>query len=171
MLELSLFDEVADALRGSVSPSIGDGPLRCRARRYGLKVWFGPETPPREHYEAQVIGPHGVDGATVLALEIGFHAEHAKAADNEAVITRLLEGEKSWRRVLGDDAVVGEFIGGGRGGSWRRISEAWPDPNLGAPDLAIELADRLGEYLTALEPLRLGRRQVRGRAGAGARAR
>lgn len=160
MLELSLFDEVADALRGSVSPATGDGPLRCRARRYGLKVWFGPETPPREHYEAQVIGPHGVEGATVLALEIGFHAEHSKVADNEAVIERLLRGEAKWRRVLGDEAVVGEFLG--RAGSWRRISETWPDPDLGAPDLAIELADRLREYLTALEPLRRAEVSARG---------
>lgn len=160
MLELSLFDEVADALRGSVSAATGDGPLRCRARRYGLKVWFGPETPPREHYEAQVIGPHGVEGATVLALEIGFHAEHSKVADNEAVIERLLRSEAKWRRVLGDEAVVGEFLGGAA--SWRRISETWPDPDLGAPDLAIELADRLGEYLTALEPLRRAKVSARG---------
>jgi hypothetical protein len=159
MLELSLFDEVADALRGAVPPTVGPDPFRCRPRRWGIKVWFGPETPGREHYEAQVIGPHGVEGATVLALEVGFHAEHAKAADNEAVIARLMEGESKWRRTLGPEPVVGEFIGSEGGGAWRRISEAWPDPDLGAPDLAIELADRLADYLTALEPLRVSPRR------------
>ena len=150
-LDLSLFDEVAAALRGSLPPRLGQ--LRCQPRRYGLKVWFGPDAPPREHYEAQVIGPNGVDGATVLALEVGFHAEHSKEADNAAVLDRLLRSEKKWRRALGPEAVAGPFLG--RAEHWRRISETWPDPDLSDPDLAIELADRLGDYATALEPLRV----------------
>ena len=156
-LELSLFDEVADALRGALPAALGE--LRCRPRRYGLKVWFGGDTAPREHYEAQVIGPHDVEGATVLALEVGFHAEHPRAADNDAVLDGLLRHEKRWRRTLGDEAVAGPFLG--RAEHWRRISETWPDPDLGAPDLAIELADRLTEYLTALEPLRASLRASR----------
>ena len=63
-MELSLFDEVADALRGMAPPELGE--LRVRARTYGIKVWFGPQTPPQEHYEAQVIGPNEVPGAKVL---------------------------------------------------------------------------------------------------------
>ena len=149
-LDLSLFDAVAAVLRGSLPPSLGE--LRCQPRRYGLKVWFGPEAPPREHYEAQVIGPSGVDGATVLALEVGFHAEHSKEADNAAVLDGLLRSEKKWRRVVGPAAVAGPFLG--RAEHWRRISETWPDPDLSDPDLAIELAARLGDYVTALEPLR-----------------
>jgi len=149
-LDLSLFDEVAEVLRGSLHRGLPQ--VRCQPRRYGLKVWFGPTSPPREHYEAQVIGPSGVDGATVLALEVGFHTEHSKEADNAAVLDRLLRCEKQWRRALGPEPVAGPFLG--RAEHWRRISETWPDPDLSDPDLPIELAARLGEYVTALEPLR-----------------
>jgi hypothetical protein len=149
-VELSLFDEVADALRGMAPPDLGT--LRVRARHYGIKAWFGPEAPPREHYEAQVIGPKYVPRASVLALEIGFHAEHPKVADNDAVITYLATTEKRWRRVLGDDAIVGGFLG--RGDVWRRVSETWPDPNLHDGRLVIELAGRLTDYIRALEPAR-----------------
>jgi hypothetical protein len=149
-LDVSLFDEVAAAARGSIAGKLGEP--RMRPRRWGLKLWFGGETPTREHYEAQVIGPQGVEGATVLALEIGFHAEHSRASDNDEVMARLIEAEARWRKVLGPEPVVGPFLGGVD--SWRRISETWPDPDLGAPDLAIEMAVRLGEYVTALEPLR-----------------
>jgi hypothetical protein len=46
-------------------------------------VWFGSSEPPREHYEAQVIRTQRASRkASVLALEIGFHAENPKAADN-----------------------------------------------------------------------------------------
>ncbi len=128
------------------------GPLRLRARRYGIKVWFGPEAPPREHYEAQVIGADGVNGAQNLAIEVGFHAEHPKPADNNRVISHLLEGEGGWRPIIGDEAVVGAFLG--RGDTWRRVSETWPDPDLGDPELALELAARLVDYTTALEPAR-----------------
>lgn len=150
-LELSLFDEVADAVRGAVPPALGE--VRVRARRYGLKLWFGGETPAREHYEAQVIGPAGVPGASVLALEVGFHVEHARAADNDAVMARLLADEARWRPTVGPDASAGPFLG--RDG-WQRISETWPDPDLGAPDLAFELAARLGDYVAAIEPVRRG---------------
>jgi hypothetical protein len=131
-------------------PELGE--LRVRARTYGIKVWFGPEAPPREHYEAQVIGPKGVPRAKVLALEVGFHSEYPKVADNDAVIARLRSKEKRWRRALGDDAVVGAFLG--RGDVWRRVSETWPDPDLGDAVLVIELAGRLMDYITVLEPAR-----------------
>jgi hypothetical protein len=151
-LEVSLFDEVADVVRG-IAPT-GLGAVHHRAHRYAIKVWFGASTPPREHYEAQVIGADGVKGAKVLALEIGFHAEHPKEADNDAVVQHLLRREKVWRRALGADAVAGEFLG--RGG-WRRVSETWPDPDLGGDDLAFQVAARLVDYVNALEPLRLAR--------------
>jgi hypothetical protein len=34
------------------------------------------------------------------------------------------------------------------------VSETWPDPNLDDPELAIEIAAQLSEYITALEPAR-----------------
>ncbi|HEX4538681.1 MAG TPA: hypothetical protein VH112_00420 [Acidimicrobiales bacterium] len=149
-MELSLFEEVAEALRGLVSSDLGH--VRLRWHRYGIKVWFGPERPPREHYEAQVIGPDYVESATVLALEVGFHAEHRDMADNDRVIAHLLDCEDGWRRKLGREAVVGPFLG--RADTWRRVSEIWADPDLGSTDLAFEVASRISEYAAALEPVR-----------------
>jgi hypothetical protein len=54
-LDLHLFEEVADAVRSLVPAELG--PVRCRAQRYGIKLWFETANPPREHYEAQVLGP------------------------------------------------------------------------------------------------------------------
>jgi hypothetical protein len=149
-VELSLFEEVAEALRGPLLSELGD--VRLRWHRYGIKVWFGPQGPPREHYEAQVVGADQVEGATVLALEVGFHAEHADKAANDRVIADLLGAEEQWRPKIGSEAVVGPFLG--RPQVWRRVSETWADPDLGSTDLAFELAGRLGEYVTALEPIR-----------------
>jgi len=148
-VDLSLFDEVAYALRGMAPAELGE--LRVRAHRYGIKVWFGAETPPREHYEAQVLGPDNDKAAKVLALEVGFHAEYPKAADNDAVLAHLRTTEKRWRRVLGADAVAGPFLG--RPDVWRRVSETWPDPDLSDAELVIDLAARLTDYVTALEPV------------------
>jgi hypothetical protein len=152
-VELGLFDEVGEALRGLVPAELGD--IRCRARRYGLKVWFGGEVPAKEHYEAQVIGANAVADATVLALELGLHVEYPKEAENAAVLAHLLTGSKAWRRTLGDEAESGPFLGGRD--DWRRVSETWPDPDLDDPGLALEIAARLTDYISALEPLRRGR--------------
>ncbi|MGH9227586.1 MAG: hypothetical protein ACRD07_02455 [Acidimicrobiales bacterium] len=149
-MEFGFFDEVAEAVRGLVAGDRVD--LRQQARRWGLKAWFGTERPAREHYEAQLIAPDGVDGATASALEIGFHAEHRDAADNEATIAHLVAGQERWRAALGDDAVVGPFLG--RFPDWRRVSEAWPDPDLDDPELPVQVALRLTDYIGALEPLR-----------------
>ena len=147
---MELFEEVGDALRGLIPRDLGQ--LRVRERRWSIKVWFGPEKPVREHYEAQVIGAKYVPDATVLALEVGFHAENPKVEDNDAVLERLLASEKKWRRVLGKEAEVGPFFG--RPDDWRRISETWVDPDLGDPELPFEIATRLTDYVTCLEPLR-----------------
>ena len=146
-----LFDSVAEACRGMSPASLG--PVHVRSHRYGVKAWFGSTTPIKEHYEAQVIGARYVPDATVLALEIGFHAEYPKPADNEVVIERLLASEPTWRAQLGDDVVVGEFLGRD---TWRRASETWADPNLDDDELALDLAMRLVDYFTAIEPLRRG---------------
>jgi hypothetical protein len=152
----SLFEEVADALRGAAPEGLGE--LRCTYHRYGVKVWVGPSLKaPREHYEAQVIGPQYAPEATTIAVEVGFHAEHPHAPDNEEVISALVASERSWRKRLGKEASVGSFLG--RAGGWRRVSEVWPDPDLSDPELVFELAARLTDYLTALEPYRTGPRK------------
>ena len=148
-LDLGLFDQTADALRALVPADLGD--LRCQARRWGLKVWFDADECPRQHYEAQVVGAKHVPEATVLAIEVGFHAEHPASGDNDAAFVGIRAAEPSWRTELGDDAVCGAFLG--RSG-WLRLSETWPDPSLEDPELCFELADRLAAYVIAVEPLR-----------------
>jgi hypothetical protein len=150
IVELSLFEAVGELLRGSVPPGLGE--VRSRWHRQGIKVWFGPERPTPEHYEAQLIAARHVAGATRSALEIGFHAEHSQVHDNDQVLARLIAHEQRWREVLGHEAVAGPFLG--RPTAWRRLSETWPDPDLDDTDLAVELAGRLTDYVTALEPLR-----------------
>jgi hypothetical protein len=149
-MELLLFEEVADALYGMVPAHLGA--LQQRPRRYGIKLWFGSAATAREHYEAQVISPDAVRDAKVLALEIGFHAEHPQAAENDAVLAHLAQREHTWRRIVGKEAVMGPFLG--RADVWRRVSETWADPNLDDPELAMSLATRLTDYVTAIEPLR-----------------
>jgi hypothetical protein len=153
IVEESLFDDVGDMLIGIVPGGLG--PCHHRAHRYGIKVWFGPDKPIREHYEAQVIGATDVEGAKVLALEVGFHSEYPKQAENDAVIAHLVAHERGWRKTLGREAEVAPFLG--RPDVWRRVSEVWPDPDLGAPELGIEIALRLVEYVSALEPVRRDR--------------
>lgn len=146
---MELFEEVGEVVRGLVPRDFGV--IKQRAHKYGVKVWFDTEKPTREHYEAQVIAKRYVPEATVLAIELGFHAENSKAVENEAVLDRLLEQEKRWRKTLGVEAEVGEFLGRD---TWRRISETWPDPDLGDPELVLELGTRLTDYICAIEPLR-----------------
>lgn len=151
-MELGLFDQVADGLRAMVDPRLGD--LRCAPRRWGIKAWFDLDECPREHYEAQLVGVRHVPEAELLALEVGFHAEQPKPQDNEAAfepLRRKEAGRDGWRRALGDEAVLGPFIG--RKG-WLRLSEVWIDPDLSDPELCFELADRLATYLNVVEPLR-----------------
>jgi hypothetical protein len=54
---------------------------------------------------------------------------------------------------MGDEPEAGTFIGADR---WQRISETWepPDPDDVDVDAAIEIAARLADYVTVLEPLR-----------------
>jgi hypothetical protein len=160
MVDRSVFEDVADALRGVVPESLGE--LHCTYHRFGVKVWVASSTKaPREHYEAQVIGRQHVPEATTIAIEVGFHTEHADKADNDEVIAALISSEKSWRKQLGKEATIGAFLG--RSGGWQRISEVWPDPDLVDPELVFQLAARLTDYMTALEPCRVGPRPRAGR--------
>ena len=143
-MEPEFFQVVRDALEGFVAG--GGGQRNTAVHGRGLKVWFDDDT--REHDEAQLIR---IDGD--VQLEIGFHAEHAKATQNDEVLRQLLAVESAWRPQLGDEAVAGAFIG--RSG-WCRISEVWPTPGTDV-DEAIETAARLADYILALElPRRAG---------------
>lgn len=146
-LETHLFEQVADAVR-SLMPDAGEA-LHLRSHRRGIKAWFGSEKPPREHYEAQVMPRRYVDGRDGVAIEVGFHAEHKESAANQRVIERLVADEANWRGLLGAEAEVGVFYGAD---NWRRVSEAWIEPDLEDPELAFEMAARLVDYLSAIEP-------------------
>jgi hypothetical protein len=139
----AFFEQVVETLVGFLPPEQSRFSSRVTGRN--AKVWFGPEA--REHYEAQLLRR---DGGTVL--EIGFHAEHPDAARSDAVLHRLMAGERGWRRALGPDVETGPFLG--RPSPWRRASETWADADLDDPGTAVEAADRLAAYITALEPLR-----------------
>ena len=127
------------------------GDLRTQSRRWGIKAWFELDDCPREHYEAQVISASHVEEAHILAVEIGFHAEHPKPGDNAAAVAPLLAAAAAWRDELGPDAIAGDFLG--RAG-WQRVSETWSDPDLSDPEVCFEVADRLATYIAALEPHR-----------------
>jgi hypothetical protein len=149
VVELGLFEQVADALGGMVPAELGT--LHTAARRWGIKVWLDAPDCPREHYEAQVIGAKHVPEASVLALEVGFHAEHPDEAANEAAVAPLVAHQAQLRDALDGEAVIGPFLGRR---SWRRASETWVDPDLADPELCFELADRLATYVAVIEPLR-----------------
>jgi hypothetical protein len=141
-VERTFFHQVQDVFEGFVIDVAGT--LHSTAHGRGLKVWYDDAT--REHYEAQLIR---VDGAVVL--EIGFHAEYSKVVENQALLDRLLGSEQVWRRELGDEPEAGGFIGVDR---WRRISEVWDEPDQDDVDVAIEIAARLADYVSVIEPLR-----------------
>ena len=141
-MERTFFHQVQDVFESFVI-DVG-GTLHATAHGRGIKVWYDEAT--REHYEAQLVR---VDGKIVL--EVGFHAEHPKVGENEAVLNRLLDDEHAWRRELGDEPEAGVFLGVDR---WRRISEIWEDPDPDDVDAAIEIAARLADYVSVLETLR-----------------
>lgn len=148
-MELSLFDQVADVVRSLTPAELGE--LRCQARRRGVKVWFDTTKAPREHYEAQLLSRRHVDGRHGMALEIGFHAEHHDTDRNAEALAAITRAESTWREILGDEAEAGTFFGAE---NWRRVSEAWLDPDLDDPELPIEIASRLVDYLEAIEAAR-----------------
>jgi len=148
-VELPLFEQVADLVRALIPDELGD--LRWRAHRRGIKVWFDTDQAPKEHYEAQHLPRRHVDGQEGLAIEVGFHAEHPNQDTNVAAIDQIARSEKAWRKVLGPQPECGVFYGSE---TWRRVSEAWIEPDLDDPELAFEIAGRLVDYLTMIEPAR-----------------
>ena len=133
------FDQVDTALRGFLPPALRD--FSARRTSANLKVWFEQD---REHYEVQLIRGG--------ALEVGFHAEHRDAERNEEVLERLVAQQKTWRKTLGPEPEAGAFLG--RPSPWRRVSEVWDHVD---DDASIEAAERLADYIQALEPVRTGR--------------
>ena len=137
------FDQAADALVGFLPPKWRKFSSRVSSRN--LKVWYTDDG--REHYEVQLLSSK--------RLEIGFHAEHRDGERNEEVLARLLEQEPQWRSTLGDDVVAGEFVGAGPRVPWRRVSEVWDGVDVDGAETAIEAAERLSDYISALEPRRV----------------
>ena len=148
-MEFALFDEVAEAVRSMTPVELGE--VRLRSHRRGIKVWFDTDKAPREHYEAQLLARRHVDGVDGLAIEIGFHAEHHDAERNAGAVAAIARSEPTWRELLGAEAEVAPFYGAE---NWRRVSEAWLEPDLEDPDLPMEVASRLVDYLEAIEAAR-----------------
>jgi hypothetical protein len=148
-MELTAFDEVAELVRAMTPAEIGD--VRVRSHRRGVKVWFNTEAPTKEHYEAQLLSRRYVDGIEGMALEIGFHSEHKEMARNVSVIDRIRTSEKSWRRELGKEPQMDVFYGAE---NWRRVSESWIEPDLEDPEITFEIASRLVDYVSVIEPAR-----------------
>ncbi|MFG2089470.1 MULTISPECIES: hypothetical protein [unclassified Spirillospora] len=149
MTDRALFEQVGEIIRGSTPPALGTP--HVHVRHNGVKAWFGDPAPQREHYEAQIIPAGIAPGTRTHAIEIGFHAEHRDEPDNEAALSRLLATEPAWRAELGDDPLTGVFLGRG---TWRRVSETWPDPDLTESDIPFDIGVRLVDYIRALEPHR-----------------
>lgn len=144
-----MFEAASELVRAMAPSELGD--LRVRSHRRGLKLWFDTPKPTKEHYEAQLLARRYVDGADGVALEIGFHAEHREPADNDAVIERIQASEKRWRKVLGAQPEVATFFGAE---DWRRVSEIWIEPDLDDPEIGFEIATRLIDYVSVIEPAR-----------------
>lgn len=144
-----MFDEVAETIRALLPPDLEDA--HVRSHRRGVKIWFGPGKPSKEHYEAQVLARRHVDGKPGTAVEIGFHSEHPKREQNEEVVAALDDAEHQWRKVLGREAKAGVFFGAD---NWTRLSEAWIEPDLDDPEFPFEVGTRMVDYITAIEPLR-----------------
>ncbi len=146
-MELSVFDEVAELVRAMTPESIGK--VHVRAHRRGVKVWFDTDMAGKEHYEAQMLSRRYVDSTDGMAIEIGFHSEHKETPKNIAVINTITATEKTWRKELGSEPEVEVFFGAD---NWRRVSEAWIEPDLDDPEIAFEIASRLVDYVTAIQP-------------------
>jgi hypothetical protein len=138
----AFFDDAVDALVGFLPPRWRRFSSRVTSRN--LKVWYSDEG--REHYEMQLLPKR--------RLEIGFHAEHRDRGRNEAVLARIVELEPRWRPALGDEVVLGPFVGAGPRVPWRRASEVWDGVDVDERDTAVEAAERLSGYIGSLEPLR-----------------
>ena len=152
-MQLHLFEQVDQVVRAMVPD--GFGVYRSRTYRSGIKLWFGPIKPPRQHYEAQFISYRHLDTDTRqpdgrVAMEIGFHAEHPEENRNQAALDSIVAARQQWSKLLGPEPEADVFLGRD---SWRRLSEVWFDVDPADDELAFELASRLIDYVEAIEPL------------------
>ncbi len=147
-MEPDLFALVAEVARSLCDDGLGT--IHSRSHKYGTKVWFDADKPPPPHFEAQVMGRRDIDGQKGIAIEIGWHGEARKEQDNELLLQALMEREPRWRKPLGDEAEAGEFFNSTK---WRRISEAWLDPDLSEEGVDLEIGSRLADYINALQPM------------------
>ena len=138
----AFYSDVADALTGFLPPSLRD--FEYYRTNSNLKVWYTGDG--REHYEVQILKHN-----KKIVLEIGFHAEHKDRDRNEEAMQSLTRVEKKWRGKLGAEPEVGPFIGQ-QSGTWRRVSETWDATD--DPEMAVDAAARLADYITTLEPIR-----------------
>jgi len=158
-MELGFFERVGEVARQGAPDNFGQ--LNHRAHRGGVKVWYGAEKSAREHYEAQLVSRHHLDGTDGTVLEIGFHAEHRDADANQSTIDVLVEAADSWTETLGpvlnspdtvshDVVVADRFLGNN---TWRRLSETWEDFDVDDAELSFEAGARLAEYIVAIQPV------------------
>lgn len=108
-----------------------------------LKV--APSPGHKEHFELQIFRTK-----QGMGIEIGFHAEHKDATMNEAAVAALAKYEKTWRKVLGADPVLGPFAQGAK--NWRRVSEVWDGMTFDG-GVAVDAGERLVAYVSALAPV------------------
>jgi hypothetical protein len=141
----AFYDDVYDAFTGFLPPSLRN--FESYRTSHNIKVWYGSGG---EHYEVQSIRRR-----TGYELEIGFHAEHREAERNVEVIDGLVAKERKWRKALGSEPEAGKFLGS-QTRTWRRLSEVWPATD--DPEIAVDAASRLAEYICALEPIRTNSR-------------
>jgi hypothetical protein len=149
----TFFASLTDALWGFLPKELQG--FQAQTGPHNLKVWYRSA---HEHYEVQRISKAVLkasgEPAGAPALEIGFHAEHPKPPDNDAVLDHLTAKERTWRRSLGKEPEAGAFLGRRDiADRWRRVSELWTDIDLDEDGAAIEAAERLGSYIRAIEPL------------------
>src|SRR5439155_15094655 len=126
------YAEVAEHLPAMLPPDLRD----FQTARMGgvLKVFYEDR---REHYELWF---------RAGGLEVAFHLEGG--ARDEAVAELLQRRLVAIRERLGGDVRLEPF---GRG--WIHLFEHWPGASRGL-GLAAEAAERLAEYVRAVEPLR-----------------
>ena len=126
------YGDVAEQLPSMLPPDLRD----YQTSRMGgvFKVFYDDR---RQHFELWF---------RAGGLEVAFHLEGG-ATDDE--VAELL-GRKlpSIRRALGGDVRLEPF-----GAGWTHLFELWRGASRG-PDLAAEAAERLGEYVRVVEPLR-----------------
>ena len=149
-MELGTFDVVGEAVRALVPAELG--PVHQRSHRYGIKVWFGADKPPR----AALRGAGGGREARCGGQGAGHRGRVPRGAPAPRGQRRGRRACCSGARRRGArcSATMSRPVrsSGDRrtGGACRRRG---PIPDLGDPELAMEVATRLVDYVVAFEPL------------------